>query len=162
MDSTLYPSPIGSLLLVADHQGIVRIHLPNLLPDDSENESRRAVTNIHLHSLTQELDSYFAGDLAKFETKLNPAGTVFQLQVWRILKKVPYGTTATYGEIARSIGNPNASRAVGLANNRNPIPIVIPCHRILGATGNMVGYAGEIWRKEWLLQHEGAPLPNLS
>jgi len=157
-----YKSPIGNLLIAADQCGITRLSFPNLLPDNTEEIPDQSVANNHLQSLTAELDAYFSGELIHFKTKLNPAGTPFQKQVWTALQQISHGSTATYGEIARAIGNPNASRAVGLANNRNPIPIIVPCHRVVGASGKMVGYAGEIWRKEWLLEHEGVLLPNLS
>jgi methylated-DNA-[protein]-cysteine S-methyltransferase len=107
-----------------------------------------------------QLDAYFRGSLKKFTLPLSPKGSIFQKTVWAALCSVPYGSTATYGEIAKKIDDPNASRAVGGANNRNPIPIIIPCHRIIGANGNLVGYAGELWRKEWLLHQEKNSIHN--
>lgn len=115
--------------------------------------------NRHLRVLADELDLYFSGKLKEFTCKLNPSGTPFQLQVWAELQRIPYGSTATYGQIASKIGNEKASRAVGGANNQNPMPIVIPCHRVVGSNNTLVGYAGELWRKEWLLEHEGVLLP---
>ena len=107
----------------------------------------------------RQLAEYFAGDRREFELPLAPEGTPFMRRVWAELVKVPYGATATYGEIAERIGNPGGSRAVGLANNRNPIAIIIPCHRIIGSSGKLVGYAGGVELKERLLALEsGSPL----
>ncbi len=107
----------------------------------------------------RQLAEYFAGERREFELSLAPEGTPFMRRVWAELVKVPYGATATYGEIAERIGNPGGSRAVGLANNRNPIAIIIPCHRIIGSSGKLVGYAGGVELKERLLALEsGSPL----
>ena len=107
----------------------------------------------------RQLAEYFAGERREFELPLAPEGTPFMRWVWAELVKVPYGATATYGEIAERIGNPGGSRAVGLANNRNPIAIIIPCHRIIGSSGKLVGYAGGVELKERLLALEsGSPL----
>ena len=107
----------------------------------------------------RQLAEYFAGERREFELPLAPEGTPFLRRVWAELVKVPYGATATYGEIAERIGNPGGSRAVGLANNRNPIAIIIPCHRIIGSSGKLVGYAGGVELKERLLALEsGSPL----
>lgn len=103
----------------------------------------------------QQIDEYFSGKRKKFAVKLYLEGTAFQKSIWKELLKVPFGKTAAYGEIARAAGNPKASRAVGNANNRNPVSIIIPCHRIVGSTGGLTGYGGGLWRKEWLLKHEG-------
>ena len=97
---------------------------------------------IHLTRAMEQLRAYFAGELRMFDLPLAPEGTPFQLRVWRQLQEIPYGETISYGQLARMIGNPNASRAVGLANGRNPIPIVIPCHRVIGSSGKLVGYGG--------------------
>lgn len=99
----------------------------------------------------RQLEAYFAGALTVFELPLNPKGTPFMLRVWEVLRRVPYGSTASYKAIAEAVGNPRACRAVGLANNRNPLPIVIPCHRIVGSDGSLVGYAGGLGMKERLL-----------
>jgi methylated-DNA-[protein]-cysteine S-methyltransferase len=100
------------------------------------------------------LEEYFKGTRREFDLKLRIEGTDFQRRVWDSLCGIPYGCTASYGEIAAIIGNPKASRAVGNANNRNRIPIIIPCHRVVGCNGKLTGYAGGLWRKEWLLSHE--------
>ena len=102
----------------------------------------------------RQLRAYFAGDLESFDLPLVPAGTTFQLDVWNRLCEIPYGETISYGELARRLGNPNASRAVGLANGSNPIPIVIPCHRVIGSNGKLTGYGGGLPIKEKLLALE--------
>jgi methylated-DNA-[protein]-cysteine S-methyltransferase len=103
-----------------------------------------------------QLEGYFSGTLQKFDLPLSLEGTGFQKQVWAGLLKIPYGETISYGELARSVGRPSASRAVGLANGRNPLAIIVPCHRVIGANGSLVGYGGGLDRKVWLLQHEAS------
>ncbi len=105
-----------------------------------------------------QLAAYFAGDLKEFDLPLRAGGTPFQQAVWEQLTHIPYGAVSSYGEIARRVGRPTGSRAVGAANGRNPLAIVVPCHRVIGADGTLTGYAGELWRKEWLLAHEGSIL----
>ncbi|MBC9786055.1 methylated-DNA--[protein]-cysteine S-methyltransferase [Heliobacterium chlorum] len=107
-----------------------------------------------LTACLQQLDEYFRGTRKDFNVKLNPQGTQFQKQVWRKLPDIPYGKTASYKDIAEAVGNPKAVRAVGGANSQNPISIIVPCHRIIGSNGKLTGYAGGLWRKEWLLAHE--------
>lgn len=102
----------------------------------------------------KQLDEYFAGERKAFDLPLAPKGTDFQQKVWQALTEIPYGETRTYGEIAARVGNPKAARAVGMANNKNPIGIIIPCHRVVGAKGRLVGYAGGMEKKEWLLELE--------
>lgn len=104
--------------------------------------------------LRRELDAYFAGALARFTVPLRPEGTAFQHRVWRALAEIELGATSSYGALARRLGRPSASRAVGAANGRNPIAIVVPCHRVIGADGTLTGYAGGLERKRWLLAHE--------
>lgn len=103
----------------------------------------------------QQLSDYFAGILQCFDLPLSPQGTAFQRAVWQQLQQVPFGTTQSYADIANAVANPKAMRAVGAANSRNPIAIVIPCHRVIGANGRLTGYAGGLDKKAWLLQHEG-------
>jgi methylated-DNA-[protein]-cysteine S-methyltransferase len=156
MDEVDYESPIGLLHIEANELGVTAIRFPKeggCAPGASHSTHSG---NRHLEDILAELDSYFTGGSKPFQTPLDPRGTDFQKSVWNELSKLPSGTTATYGAIAERIGNPKASRAVGLANNRNPLPIVVPCHRVIGKNGKLVGYAGELWRKEWLLQHEAA------
>lgn len=156
-DRAYFDSPLGVLELVAAPNGIQQIRFP---ADDSQRAGQgHDVSNPHLSLLIDELRQYFAGKLTVFSCALAPEGTDFQKSVWRQLSQIPFGVTKTYGEIASDIGQPKASRAVGSANNRNPIPIVVPCHRVIGKGNALVGYGGELWRKQWLLEHEGIALP---
>lgn len=114
--------------------------------------------DIHTESARTQLREYFEGHRNKFDLALEPSGTSFEQSVWENLKTIPFGTTTTYGSIAKKLGNITYSQAVGSANGKNPIAIVIPCHRVIGANNNLVGYAGGLDKKEWLLKHEGALL----
>lgn len=109
---------------------------------------------LELKAITEQLESYFLGTLHDFEIPLDPVGSEFQTKVWKALCRIPFGETRTYGDIARAVDQPKASRAVGLANHDNPLAIVIPCHRVIGANGNLTGYGGGMNRKRWLLEHE--------
>ena len=104
-------------------------------------------------------DLYFARARTAFDLPLDPPGTAFQRRVWSALRTIPYGTTVSYGELARRLGDVRATRAVGAANGKNPIPIIVPCHRVIGARGELTGFGGGLDRKRWLLEHEGALLP---
>ncbi len=108
----------------------------------------------HLHDCVTQLEEYFAGTRHGFSLTLDLEGSPFQLKVWQETLKIPYGKTASYQELAINLGNPNAFRAVGGANGSNPVSIIIPCHRVLGQNGKLVGYGGGLWRKKWLLEHE--------
>lgn len=110
--------------------------------------------------MEEELTGYFAGRLITFSCPIDLHGTDFQKRVWTRLSTIPFGTTRTYAQIAHEIGQPQASRAVGGANNRNPLPIVIPCHRVIGSNRKLVGFAGGLWRKQWMLEHEGISVSN--
>ncbi len=154
MDEVYYHSPIGGLRIQANQKGICSVAFADA--PLSTHESSLPVANPHLRSATRELDLYFSGKLQDFRTPLAAEGTPFQKSVWKELEKLSTGSTTHYGAIAERIGNPKASRAVGMANNRNPVPILVPCHRVVGKSGALVGYGGELWRKEWLLKHEGA------
>jgi len=150
---TMIESPIGPLLLVADDRGLRSIEFVNgkstVRADPQWNANPEP-----LREAIYQLRAYFAGKLEAFDLPLTPAGTPFQLTVWKRLCEIPYGETISYGELARRIGNPNASRAVGLANGSNPIPIVIPCHRVIGSNGKLTGYGGGLPIKEKLLALE--------
>ena len=122
----------------------------------SANQSPNQSSNPHLKSAIRELDLYFAGKLSTFKIPTTAKGTPFQEIVWSELQKLLAGSTIHSGAIAERIGNPKASKVVGLANNRNPLPILVPCHRVVGKSGSLIGYASELWREEWLLKHEGA------
>jgi methylated-DNA-[protein]-cysteine S-methyltransferase len=146
-------SPIGKLLLVASERGLEQIWFEGqthkaVLGDDCHADSAM------LRHTVGQLRAYFAGELETFDIHLAPEGTTFQLKVWNELLEIPYGETISYGELARRIGNPNASRAVGLANGTNPIPIIIPCHRVIGSNGKLTGYGGGLPIKEKLLALE--------
>ena len=123
------------------------------LPGRSEGEAQAPEPPV-VREAFRQLEAYFAGALTTFDLPLNPAGTPFMLRVWEALCRVPYGSPASYKAIAEAVGNPRACRAVGLANNRNPLPIVVPCHRIVGSNGSLVGYAGGLGMKERLLELE--------
>jgi methylated-DNA-[protein]-cysteine S-methyltransferase len=150
---TQIDSPIGGLLLAADDTGLHTILFINgkhsAQPDPSWKKDAAP-----LQETIRQLRAYFAGELETFDLPLAPQGTAFQLKVWKLLCDIPYGETISYGELARRIGNPKASRAVGLANGSNPIPIVIPCHRVIGSNGKLTGYGGGLPIKEKLLALE--------
>jgi methylated-DNA-[protein]-cysteine S-methyltransferase len=146
-------SPIGALHLVARGDELAALCLP-----DSPVPAARAGTGGVLALAHHQLDEYFAGDRREFELPLAPEGTAFQQRVWRALLAIRYGETCSYGHIARAIGRPAASRAVGAANGKNPIAIIIPCHRVIGANGTLTGYGGGLPTKQWLLAHEGNSL----
>jgi methylated-DNA-[protein]-cysteine S-methyltransferase len=146
-------SPLGELFITGDGQSITRLYLENQKHRDPQQQSWKR--NVKLFKTAHEqLDAYFAGDLHTFELPLAAAGTVFQQQVWQGLMDIPFGQTESYGTLAKRIGKPTASRAVGMANGRNPISIIVPCHRVIGANGSLTGYGGGIKRKSWLLKHE--------
>ena len=146
-------SPVGRLLLAMDGQGLRHVAFengrhPTAVGADWER-SRGA-----LHEVRAQLTAYFAGRLMEFDLPLAPAGTEFQQQVWLELLRIPYAATTSYGDIARRLGDPTASRAVGAANGRNPLPIVVPCHRVVGADGSLTGFGGGLPVKRFLLDHE--------
>ena len=149
---TEFESPIGPLRLAADAEGLRQIDFlgraPRPLPDGWLHDPAK------LAQVVDQLQAYFAGGLREFDLPLAPQGTPFQRGVWSRLCEIPYGETTSYGELARRVGNPSASRAVGLANGRNPIPIVIPCHRVIGSNGSLTGYGGGLPIKEHLLALE--------
>jgi methylated-DNA-[protein]-cysteine S-methyltransferase len=150
---TRMDSPVGPLLLVADDGGLRRIDFVNGRTR-VEADPRWHDDAEPLRETIRQLRAYFAGELETFDLALAPEGTPFQLAVWNRLREIPYGETISYGELARRLSNPNASRAVGLANGSNPIPIVIPCHRVIGSNGKLTGYGGGLPIKEKLLALE--------
>lgn len=153
---TVIDSPIGPLRLVAEDQALVAIEF-HPFDDERRHLGEESDDDAVLKAARQQLGEYFAGQRTSFDLPLAPAGTAFQHQVWEQLVRVEYGQTATYGQIAHRLGRTNAaSRAVGLANGRNPIPVVIPCHRVIGADGTLTGYAGGVARKQLLLELEGS------
>ncbi|MGA2842418.1 MAG: methylated-DNA--[protein]-cysteine S-methyltransferase [Steroidobacteraceae bacterium] len=153
---TTIDSPIGRLLLHSDGAALTGLYMdvPAHLPRgmDAWVEDRNAGP---LPETIRQLGEYFAGRRREFDLPWRLHGTEFQQRVWNALMEIPYGATWSYGELAKRLGNPNASRAVGLANGRNPISILVPCHRVIGADGSLTGYGGGLERKRWLLAHEG-------
>lgn len=148
-----FDSPVGTLLLVADPEGLREIRFPkNGKRVPADNSWRESAA--FLREPIRQLQDYFGGRREDFDLMLAPQGTPFQRTVWKQLCRIPYGETISYGELARRIGNPNASRAVGLANGSNPIPIIIPCHRVIGSNGKLTGYGGGLPIKEKLLALE--------
>ncbi len=146
-------SPIGRLRIVADAHAIVAVELPNHA-DASDHVARERPDHPLLREAAAQLEAYFAGALRRFELPLAGAGTDFQREVWAALTRIPYGETRSYAELAALVGRPRAVRAVGAANGRNPLAIVVPCHRVIGADGSLTGYAGGLAAKRWLLAHE--------
>ena len=150
---TVVDSPVGPLTLVDEEGGLAGLYMHeqrHLPPTASFGPRDDRV----LPALREQLPLYFAGELREFDVPLATAGTPFQQQVWAALREVPYGSTCTYGDLATAIGRPTAVRAVGAANGRNPVCIVVPCHRVVGSDGSLTGYAGGMERKELLLALE--------
>jgi methylated-DNA-[protein]-cysteine S-methyltransferase len=146
-----YESPIGLLEIGGGERAVTWFYFV-------EERCDGAIASPVIERAVAQLDEYFAGQRRTFDLSLELIGTEFQQQVWRQLLAIPYGETAAYQEIANRLGNPRAVRAVGAANGRNPISIVVPCHRVIGGDGRLVGYGGGLWRKEWLLRNEGSLL----
>ncbi|MCC7096550.1 MAG: methylated-DNA--[protein]-cysteine S-methyltransferase [Thermomonas sp.] len=148
-------SPVGPLLLAADDHGLRHIEFrDNRHP--ANHASWHGGDNDILRATEQQLGEYFAGRRQAFDLPLAPQGTDFQRRVWFALAHIPYGSTLSYSQLATRLGNPNGTRAVGAANGRNPLPIVLPCHRVIGADGSMVGFGGGLQTKDFLLRLEGA------
>lgn len=147
-----FESPVGYLRLQADDKGLQSLLL-NTPPVD-EPAVTDATSHPVLALVQQQLQEYFSGTRQEFTVPLSMRGTEFQLVAWQALQTIPYGSTASYKSIAEQIGRSNAMRAVGMANNRNPVAIIVPCHRVIGADGKLVGYAGGLDMKQWLLDHE--------
>lgn len=149
---TLLASPVGELLLAADDDGVTGIEFaPHRAPVGQRDDDA-------FGDVTKQLDEYFAGTRRQFDIALAPRGTAFQRSVWSAIAAVEYGKTTSYGSIARALGTPNGSRAVGAATGRNPIVIVIPCHRVVGADGSLTGFGGGLDRKTLLLDLEAGRL----
>jgi len=168
-------SPVGDLLLTASETGLTGVYFPTsrhhrpalvgphtvapspFLPHPlAPSPFGRGGTKEVLDRVEAQLKEYFEGTRTSFDLPLEPTGTDFQLRVWNLLRGIPYGVTTSYGELARRLGDPQKSRAVGAANGANPIPIIVPCHRVVGSKGELTGFGGGLERKRWLLEHEGA------
>jgi methylated-DNA-[protein]-cysteine S-methyltransferase len=143
-----YRSPIGVIEIVGTERGLTAVNFVRRRPGGATRPDPA------LRAAVAQIDEYFRGKRSRFSLPLSAAGTDFQRDIWRQLVRTPYGKTATYAEVARAVGRPKAVRAVGQANHRNPISIIIPCHRVIGSDGRLVGYGGGLWRKKWLLAHE--------
>jgi methylated-DNA-[protein]-cysteine S-methyltransferase len=156
------PSPIGPLTIAATDRGLAALYMASEKHGQSASERSTWVRDDTapgpaspiLARCRDQLTAYFQGQLRTFDLPLDPTGTDFQQRVWRELRRIPFGATSTYGALARQLGNPGASRAVGSANGHNPISIVVPCHRVVGSDGSLTGYGGGLERKKWLLAHE--------
>lgn len=161
LQTTYYKTPIGTAKIVGDENGIQSISVLDedlskeiILSETQKLETTKLSLPNCMKECTTQLGEYFAGTRTEFDLKLNPQGTEFQQKVWRELLKISYNKTKTYLEQTKALGDVKAIRAVASANGKNPIWIVIPCHRVLGSDGSLTGYAGGIWRKKWLLAHE--------
>lgn len=141
-------TPVGNAILEGDEHGISKLILTE---DPAEDDFPPAP---HLKEAQKQLKQYFAGERKDFDLHLNPQGTDFQKKVWQALQHISFGRTISYMELAKELGDPLAIRAVAAANGKNPLWILIPCHRVIGSDGSLTGYAGGLWRKKWLLEHE--------
>tara|TARA_R110000824_G_scaffold118960_14_gene272102 strand:- start:221278 stop:221802 length:525 start_codon:yes stop_codon:yes gene_type:complete len=160
--ATHIKTPIGLLQLAAGEEGLVAVVFPNETRRSYAKAKGPIAAQMHLNKTVTALEEYFAGTRQDFsDLTLAPSGTAFQLSVWQQLIKIPFGVTKSYGDIAHAIDNPKGVRAVGLANGKNPIPIIVPCHRVIGANGTLTGFGGGLPTKKWLLQHEGVTTPSL-
>jgi methylated-DNA-[protein]-cysteine S-methyltransferase len=149
----IIPSVIGPIRLVASEKGLCGLYL-NCERHDFQIPAQSIEDPVHFSAIISQLDAYFAGKLRHFEIPLDVRGTPFQLRAWQALTEIPYGETRSYGEQAQTIGQPTAVRAVGLANGKNPISIIVPCHRVIGKNGALTGYGGGLELKRFLLDLE--------
>lgn len=149
----IVPSPVGPLTLTQEDQALTGLHF-----GEHPQQGAEGPTPL-LEEAARQLEEYFAGQRKEFSLPLAPKGTEFQLRVWQALLQIPYGETRSYGELAAMVGNPKACRAVGGANHRNPLSILIPCHRVVGTGGSLIGYAGGLSVKEFLLKLESEARP---
>lgn len=153
--TSVITSPVGPLRLTATEQALLGVYF---LGEQTLDVTPVCPEQTIVSWAARELQAYFAGQLRTFTVPLQPVGTTFQLSVWQQLQAIPWGETCSYGDIARALGQPGASRAVGMANNRNPLPIIIPCHRVIGSAGQLVGFGGGLPIKQQLLALEQAQL----
>lgn len=148
MNKAFIKTPLGNAILEGGSEGITKLTLSEEAPGITDGRAPE------LEKAIVQLEKYFTGELKEFNLKLNPQGTEFQKSVWQALLKIPYGRTISYMGLAKELGDPLAIRAVAAANGKNPLWILIPCHRVIGSDGSLTGYAGGLWRKKWLLEHE--------
>ena len=149
METVYINSPLGITKIIGDENGISVISVSDI----GTNEVSQTIPEV-LQKAVSQLNEYFKGKRTDFDLKLNPKGTEFQQKVWKALLEIPYGKTVSYMDQTKKLGDVKAIRAVASANGKNPLWIVVPCHRVIGTNGSLTGYAGEIWRKKWLLEHE--------
>lgn len=147
MAKCVFETPLGKIIAIADEEGVCSL-------DFDENASVSDEENAHLAQLQSELREYFEGKRKTFDVRLNPKGTPFQMAVWRTLCDIPYGSVISYSQEAQMLSHAKAVRAVANANGKNPLPIIIPCHRVIAKSGGIGGYSGGIWRKEFMLELE--------
>ena len=147
------PTPVGEMVVGGDEESLHFLHLPDSFDPRGLDPDRRGAPAA-VAAAAEQLDGYFRGTLTRFDLPLDPAGSEFQRRVWWALADIPYAATESYGALAARVGNPRACRAVGMANGRNPIPLVLPCHRVIGADGTLTGYGGGLSLKRRLLDHE--------
>ena len=157
MGATRFPSPIGELVITASDSGLTGVWFPGkgLVAAASRDDGSGPASAL-LARASEQLAEYFARSRTTFDIPLDPPGTPFQQRVWEALRAIPYGTTLSYSDLAGRLGDLRATRAVGAANGKNPIPVIVPCHRVIGANGALTGFGGGLDRKRWLLEHEGA------
>ena len=148
MKSCIIKSPLGYTQIVGDEHGITSVTVLNSEEKETQNIPEELQDCVH------QLNEYFEGKRTSFNLKLNPDGTAFQKRVWNELQTIPYGKTVTYLELSKRLGDVKAIRAVANANGKNPLWIIVPCHRVIGSDGSLIGYAGGLHRKQWLLEHE--------
>ena len=151
MEKVVINSPLGFVLIEGNEEGISKISVTS-----DETILSETISDLFDDVVTQ-LNEYFQGNRTDFQFKMNPIGTDFQKKVWEELLKIPFGKTVSYQEITNNLGDPKAIRAVANANSKNPLWIVVPCHRVIGTDGSLTGYAGGLWRKKWLIEHENPP-----
>ena len=161
MAATRFESPIGELVITASDAGLTGVYFPTSrhvppLHEVERGTGGEALASGLLARAREQLAEYFACTRTTFDLPLDAAGSPFEQRVWGALRTIPYGTTVSYSELARRLGDVRATRAVGAANGKNPIPIIVPCHRAVGARGELTGFGGGLDRKRWLLEHEGA------
>ena len=154
MTTAYFESPLGLVIIKGDETGVAQITCLDGVCGGPAGDGQPMDEPVR--QALDQLTEYFAGTRQTFDFRMNPAGTSFQQTVWQALRNVPFGTTQSYMDLTRHLGDEKAIRAVAAANGRNPLWIVVPCHRVIGSDGSLTGYAGGLWRKEWLLKHERA------
>lgn len=151
VDKAYIKTPLGTACITGDSKGLQSFVL-------QEEDQLTEVIPDSLKEAASQIQAYFAKERPVFDLKLNPQGTDFQKRVWEMLLTIPFGKTTSYLNMAKKLGDPKCIRAAASANGKNPLWIIVPCHRVIGSDGSLTGYAGGLWRKQWLLEHEGAPI----